>query len=290
MKNLRLPWIMLFAIVGNCLAYGQVYLKDILYNGGIENPHKIYTRAEIESVNFNGYSDEGLWVIRNNGKSKVIDNESFWGLMNGDFYKYYHNTRIDLSTPLKQKAFEKSEEYAQMKEEMEQLMQIVRGDSFHFPFYCMGYDHVYDIENGGFNLEFEIQSGFPTIMWDGNKSHSSPMANGAPNRLVVYESKLKDIITEYQGWKIRFFTPIANEDVAIGIENTRDDGYYLDDINYGFLMKCKYIDKAYPVIEIEDIILVRSSDNQVVWSATTGDLSQNLKKKPTSKRAVNKRK
>lgn len=279
MNRFRIFLVILLIIDCETISFGQVYLKDILYNGNDEKPHKVYTRSEMESADFDGYSYDGLWVIKNNGKSIVIDNDSFWGLMDGNFYKFYHNARIDLSSPLKQKVFEKSEEYAKMKEEMDLLMSIVREDSFHLSFECMEYDHEYDLGNGGFDFEFEKPSGFPIITYASNPPTGGPLENGAPKYSAIYDSKVKNIIKEYQPWEIKFFVPIANEDVALGIENTRDEGYYLDEIEYGFLMKCKYKEDSYPapVIVIEDIILVRTSDNQVVWSATLGDLSDNLK-------------
>lgn len=277
-------------------AFCAIYLDSLLSDGLSEKPHQLYSYKERRFFNL-PYNDAS-WVIDNGGESDVIDNYAFWGLLYNDFYIYYHNAKIDLSSPLKKKMFEQSEDYNSFLDDMQTSRNRILCDTIHFPLDgVLGYVHEYDVTKGGFSLSSDLPNEFPDFPPQSKSirrlntqvslSHesdngckyavlSSSSNNNIPRDLTISQSIRKQF-SRVSGRKIQFFVPISNLDVAVDIENSVSGENVPKDDNYQFLCRVKYCNEPHSIMEIVDIILFKTSNRQVVWSMTLGDLSDSLK-------------
>lgn len=275
MSSIRILFSIVLVIMSTSFAFGQKYLKDILFNGDEEKPHMVYSAAE--RTQFRLRPNSYYWSVNNN----KIENEKFWGLLENDFYSFYDIKDVDLSSPLKRKIYEKTDEYKVKGEEMTRLRNLVLNETIHVPFTGLKYEHQYDVNKGGFVLECELPSYFPHLTEDNYGNSDRPKSidstKPAPDFITISNMVKKYVEQVYYDNSFNFFMPISNEEVALGIEETRNGGNYPQDDDYQFLLRLKYCATPIPSLEIVDIILYRPIDNQIVWSATTGDLSQNIK-------------
>lgn len=258
----------------SCLnASGQVFIDSLLSNGLDERPHKEYSEKERKVLELDRNGDP--WVISIGGAGDFLeDEESMEALLLNDFYKFYHNTSLDFSTPLKRKRFEQTEEYKEWKEEMNTIRDYVLSDTLHMPIRDIyNYSHEYDVDNGCFL--FSAQGLF---------------IGGIP---LCIPNSLKKHFKTADTYCFSFYAPIQNWDVAAEIEDQKLPPY-----SYDFLIRFKYRDKEpknniypktskkqqyvlfpinkSPYLEVVDVILYKVSTGQVVWSMLLGDLSDTL--------------
>lgn len=259
------------------IASGQVFLDSLLSNGfDDERPHQLYSAKERRYLELDEYDHS--WVIPIGGAGDfIIDGESMLALFNNDFYEFYHNAEIDFSSPLKRKKFEQSQDYAEWKDEMQMQRDFVIGDTLHMPLEGIYREPIqYDVNRGG----FIISPYHPSV---------------AGNSKFLIPTKLTKFFDNPR-LSFDFFCNISNEDIALELENT--DRY--EPYKYDFLVRFRYLENPpankpgnagkgngrqvmftdsskTPHFEIVDIILYKTSNEQVVWSMLLGDLSNTVK-------------
>lgn len=257
--------------------FSQVFLDSLLSNGLDERTHQLYSNKERRSLDLDRYDNS--WVITIGGAGDfVVDGQSMLALFNNDFYEFYHNATLDFSSPLKKKKFEQSEEFAEWKDEMQMQRDFVIDDTLHMPLEEVYREPLtYDIDKG----RFIISPYHPSIYGNGTFIIPTSLSKFFVNPRLSYD----------------FYCNIANEDIALSMENT--DRY--DNHKYDFLIRFRYLEKP-PTpsatsrtnsnrnrqqiissdssnkvfFEIVDIILYKTSNKQVVWSMLLGDLSQTV--------------
>lgn len=269
-----MKFIFSYIILLSCLsASSQVYIDSLLSNGLDERPHKVYSEKERKMLGFDRTGEP--WVISIGGYGDFLeDEESMEALLLNDFYKFYHNTSLDFSTPLKRKRFELTEEYKEWKEEMNMIRDYVISDTLHMPIRDIyNYSHEYDVDNGCFLF-----------------SAQGPSIGSIPLCVPHY---LKKHFKTTDTYCFSFYVPIHNWNVAAEIEDQNLQPY-----SYDFLIRFKYRDKepkdsSYrkeskkqqyilspinksPYLEVVDVILYKVSTGQIVWSMLLGDFSGTL--------------
>lgn len=277
-------------------AFCQISLDSLLSDGLSEKPHQLYSYKERRCLDL-PYNDNS-WVIDNGGEADIVDNYAFWGLLYNDFYIYYHDANIDLSTPLKKKMFEQSEDYNSFLSDMQTLRNRIVCDTIHFSLDgVLGHVHEYDVSKGGFFLSAELPNEMPDFpplsknirRLNTQVSISSETSNGceyaiissSSNNYIPRDLSINDLIKKnfqrVSGRKIYFFVPISNLNVAVDIENSGYGDNVPKDDNYQFICRVKYCNEPHPTMEIVDRIMFETNNRQVVWSMSLGDISESLR-------------
>lgn len=256
--------------------FGQVYLKDILFNGQEEKPHmKCYYVERFKRFT------ESDWLIGDEN----VDMKDFNNLLKNDFYAFYKNKidGVDLSSDLRKKIFERTDEYKTLRDRMTNLRNMVLDDTIHVQLDGFKYSTMYDVNRGGFHPQLDFPENFPIIKAGYNRyppyiQHYDP-TRPAPFWTIISDEVLRNVEDKWEN-NIKFFMPIANEEVALCIEESCTNEHYSRNDDYQFLLRLKYVTTPDPALKIVDIILYRTSDRQIIWSVTTGDLSQKLNPEP----------
>ncbi len=213
-------------------AYADVLCADsLLTTGETSRPHQIFTDSELTLYELPTYDDQTYWVVNSTNLDEVIlNNCEFWGLLYNDFYRFYHNADINVSTDLKKKIFENSDQYVELKDEMNVIRSFLLSDTIHMPLRnFVNYAREYDVKRGGFLIREELDNELPPFF-----SKESPHSNSLSKTLTVeiisnhgsyypkyfvIPNSLKGKIDFVKGRKFSFFMPIANEDIAVQIED-----------------------------------------------------------------------
>lgn len=254
---------------------------SLLTDGPLSRPHQIFTDEELYHYELPTYDDKTYWVVNSaNLDEEILEDNGFWGLLYNDFYRYYHNAEINVSTELKKKVFEKSDLYSEMKDEMNFTREILLSDTIHMPLrHFVNYAREYDVNRGGFVVREELDSELPpfymkvTPTSKNNRnisvrmiSEPSVAGSGYPKYFFIPKS-LENKIESVDGRRFSFFLPIANEDIALQIEDMNRPY----DKNFDLLLQFHYVQKPEPIVELVDIILLRNKDNSIIWTLTRGD-------------------
>lgn len=196
------------------------------------------------------------------------DNIPSGALVENDLFEFY---RIDVDnlTPLKKKKLMESDEYKEKKDRMDRIRASFKNALGHV-YLDLPERPTYDLDREGFLFKIS-----PEKYWQHGK-YEEPMAFQVPKSLAG-KIRLRDD-------DFRFFVPLANQDVALEIEE--EWGYniiFLFDYfpkrpepsqgnrDYNNASEATYIFKLY------DVILHKQSTDEIVWSALLGDRSEEMK-------------
>ena len=263
---------------------GIVYADSLFTSGPTSRPHQIFTDLELLEYDLPTYDAKTYWIVNSsNLDEEILDDESCWGLLYNDFYRYYHNADINVSTELKKKVFEKSALYNEFRNDMDFTRDILISDTIHMPLHnFVGYAREYDVKRGGFLIREELDAQLPPFFTNKpSKARSknkdlfvevidNPILNGTdyPQYLKI-PSSLKGKIESFNGRNFSFFIPIANEEIAVQIE----DMNHPFENSFDLLMQFHYVQANTPYIELVDVILLSNKDKRIIWTLDKGDLS-----------------
>ncbi len=261
-----------------------VYADSLFTSGPTSRPHQIFTDSELLEYDLPTYDAKTYWIVNaSNLDDEILDDESFWGLLYNDFYRYYHNADINVSTELKKKFFEKSDIYKEFRNDMDLTRDILISDTIHMPLHnFVGYAREYDVKRGGFLIKEELDAQLPPFFTNKpSKARSknndlfvevidTPNLNGTdyPQYFKI-PSSLKGKIESFNGRNFSFFMPIANEEIAIQIEDMNRPY----ENSFDLLLQFHYIQDKTPYIELVDVILLSNKDKRIIWTLDKGDLS-----------------
>lgn len=263
----------------------EILLADsLLSDGPLSRPHQVFSDAELRYYELPTYDAKTYWIVNSaNLEEEILEDYGFWGLLYNDFYRYYHNAEINVSTELKKKVFENSDLYSEMKDEMDFTRNILLSDTIHMPLrHFVNYAREYDIKRGGFLVREELDEELPPFYQNPTpttKSRyktlsveiiSNPRSAGSyyPKYFVIPKS-LKNKFESYNERRFSFFMPIANEKIAVQIEDMNRPY----DTSFELLLQFHYVQNPEPRIELVDIILLSNKDNRILWTLSKGDLS-----------------
>ena len=268
-------------------SYAEILFADsLLSDGPLSRPHQIFSDAELRYYELPTYDAKTYWIVNSaNLEEEILEDYGFWGLLYNDFYRYYHNAEINVSTELKKKVFEKSDLYTELKEEMDFTRNILLSDTIHMPLRnFVNYAREYDVNRGGFLVREELDEELPPFYQSPTNTTNSryktlsvdiisnPISAGSeyPKYFVIPKA-LKNKIESSNGRKFSFFMPIANEAIAVQIEDMNRPY----DTSFDLLLQFHYVQNPEPIIELVDIILLSNKDNRILWALSKGDLSVN---------------
>lgn len=282
---IRKFFLIAISIISAFPVYADHLFADSLFTSGpTSRPHQIFTDKELLEYDLPTYDAKTYWIVNSsNLDEEILDDESFWGLLYNDFYRYYHNADINVSTDLKKKVFEKSDLYKELKNEMDFTRDILISDTIHMPLLKFRYyNHVYDVKKGGFLIRGSLDSKLPPfsptrpskakskyeVFFDEDPNSPNNDRTDYPKYFKI-PSSLKGKIEQFNGRRFSFFMPIANEEIAIQIEDFNQSC----ENSFDLLMQFHYVQDQTPYIELVDIILLSNKDKRIIWTLNQGDLS-----------------
>lgn len=276
--------VILFSVIP--VSADVLFADSLLTTGATSRPHQIFTDSELILYELPTYDAKTYWVVNStNLDEEILDDYSFWGLLYNDFYRYYHNADINVSTDLKKKVFEKSDLYTELKDEMKSTRDILLSDTIHMPLHnFVNYAREYDIKRGGFFIREELDKELPPFISDKTsnvKYHGKTLSINIIHEPRAKESRypkyfaipnsLSGKIESTNDRHFSFFMPIANEEIAVQIEDMNRPY----DNSFDLLIQFHYVQKPEPYVELVDIILLRNKDKHIIWTLSNGDLSNN---------------
>ena len=277
--------------------------------------YKVCNEAEKDSLNNIWYQSENSfgtpewWKVVGQDTTFYVDESRIRGLIMNDFSEFFYNEPIGQMSELRRNTSDNIEEYTRAKALMESIRDGIykkgiivpsKGDEwilqkeydiqnerFIFGLYSVGIripDSQKDIDSK-YNIQKEYGSEIHRI--NGRISYDPydlfRLLPYVPENLFgnfVTESKLDIFRRSYEGPSSDLIVPIKNHNVALMIEDASGAGFNSYSPIFRFYFKSKM---AYPEdpkltdLVIEDILLVHEPTGQVVWSAKTGDHSNEVK-------------
>lgn len=276
--------------------YANDLFADSLFTSGVTSrPHQIFSNSELLYYHIPSYDGTRYWIVNSaNLDELILDDENFWGLLYNDFYRYYHDADINVSTDLKKKNFEKSDLFEEFRNDMNFERNLLISDTIHMPLHRFAnYKHEYDVNKGGFHINEELDYNLPPFLTNRPNRQSKEKSKyeinfgNEPNKTNIdrtYEPKyfkipssLKGKIESFENRYFSFFMPIANEEIALQIEDMclREDIVQPSENSFELLIQFHYIQAKTPFIELVDVILLRIKDQRIIWTLSKGDLSIN---------------
>lgn len=294
MKQLILTLMLLMVSTSTAFA---LHLKDVLYTNGKDNTHFAYW-DEVENEDYIHFTKPKNFIIYLNDSIIRVDNRSVEGLFSNDFDKFYHDQPIGQMKPLRRETPENIDVYYKAKADMEEIRQNCKNgimykmvgsddDSDNW-----GYKHDYNMESGSFTFKLpliEFIHNFP------NSRRLPPLYSLNPTKVMIASEELENKFKKEErslGFSNithietvnKIEVPIANKKVAMEIEevqpqyrsNRKHDYEFfyvfhlVDFIEYDKSLKTE---KEKPCFEVTDVVLVQMPTQKVIWTAMTGDHS-----------------
>lgn len=283
--------------------------EDILFRDGVEAIHQEYNSQTIDSL-YRSRVVDGLyyydlsefWGLPSDSCLFYVDYRGMRGLMDDNFGEFYHGTEIGDMSPLKRQSGQYAEQFKHMSDQMKEIRQTLKNNPSHKLLKDIwGYSNEYDLENEQFVFK-TLESHFKLPLFDNAihpelKSKGFPgyhiefyvPASNAPKSIVDYFEKEEEHSFEYRIrnrnfrlYKDKLKVPIKNKDVALAIEDSYRSSYpqcsNLGKRFFDFFVQfvLKESDAGVPYFEVTDIILLYNPTQEVVWTAMTGDHSNEV--------------
>lgn len=277
----RLSFVLFLFI--NIASLAQTKVSDIA-DISIEMPYGFHFITDAECKLFNLPANSTAWVCEIASESELFDTRQMLGLINNDIFKCYYNVDVfkALNTPLKRKQFIGSEDYEEYNLYFVKERELLLNSPVTFHITNLSrYASDYDIDRGGFYVKI------PFLFTNANKSFFGPgifpwhlLPNGEIKFTIPKKILKKHFKPDYYNsagishdkfYLNEFFIPIANEDIALKIENETDKRQ-----DFEIILVSHFSPKESGFI-IDDIILFHKPTEFVVWSFSKGDLSKGLK-------------
>lgn len=293
MKQLILTLMLLMVSTSTTFA---LHLKDVLYTNGKDNTHFAYWDELDENEYYTGETSKNFIIYLNDSVIRV-DRKSVDGLIKNDFDLFYHDQPIGQIKQLRRETPEYIDTYNKAKVDMEAIRENCKNGIM----YALAreyYDHwgnnKYDIESGSFtfklpNIYFKVIDGTNLPAEYGFVDHFATMIAGAnldqkflKGTKSIGRAKFTETINKIE-------VPIANKNVAMEIEEIQPQYgskserrhdyeffyiFHLVDFVEEWTSKRKGTTLTEkPYFEVTDVALVHMPTQKVIWTAMTGDHS-----------------
>lgn len=262
--------------------FAQTKVSDIA-DISVDMPFGFHFITEFECKQFGLHTNSTAWICEIASESELFDTRQMLGLINNDIFECYYNVDAfkSLNTPLKRKKFIGSDEYEEYNlyfvKERELLLNCPT--TFHINNLAR-HASDYDIKQGGFYVKI------PFLFTYANKGCYGPnvfpwnLCANAEIRFSVPQKFLKKYFKQdyyhssslsYNKFYLNeFFIPVANEEIALMIENETEKKQDFE------IILVSHLSSKEPTFIINDIILYHKPTEYVVSSLSKGDMSKNL--------------
>lgn len=290
MKQLILTLMLMMVSTSTTFA---LHLKDVLYTNGKNNTHFAYWDELDENEYYTGETSKNFIIYLNDSVIRV-DRKSVDGLIKNDFDLFYHDQPIGQIKQLRRETPEYIDIYNKAKVDMEAIRENCK-NGIMYTLAREYYDHwdnnKYDIESGSFtfklpNIYFKVIDGTTLPHQYGYIESFATMIAGADldqkflkGTKSIGRAKFTETINKID-------VPIANKNVAMEIEEIQpqhgskserrhDYEFFYTFHLVDFLEKDTRLKKEEmkPYFEVTDVVLVHIPSQKVVWTAMTGDHS-----------------
>ena len=276
MKKLTLLIIGLISVLS---LYAESDLKDFIFKNGKERTHYIKNLEDYKNNNLS--YDFNWWAVPTDSVTRFITANQFGAIVNNDLKKFCKGTEFENISALYLEVEPYASKIKPYLEDMQALRNIVLQDTLHEVIkdtwkYVMD---DYDIDKKGFyinptNVFMGIDFGnekFP-IYTEGDKMFW--IAESDEELLASFHIAQEHYGDEYSTEK--FFVPMSNVNLALQMTEKKNNEKEFS-VMFQFVVDFDETNNNSPFYSLTDILLVYDPTQQVVWSAKTGDHSNEVK-------------
>lgn len=264
--------------------------EDIMFRNGVERTHRTYDYHE--SYNLVGKYDATCWIISAMDSLIYADKKSFEGLLRNDFDQYYHDTEIGKMSNLHRQTPENIGLYTKCKDDMSKIRAEVLADTIHAlgehsTEWFVGYE--YDMDTKSFSFQFDDRTfRLPTKM--DSLEDFKPLKYmyittlQIPEKVAEKFNKHEPRLNSYGQeerpemlYDYKLPVRIENLNVALAVDDVKAKIKSGKPRDFSFYYQYRFVeDEKYPHLEVTDIILLYNPTQEVVWTAMTGDHSNEV--------------
>ncbi|WP_301196192.1 hypothetical protein [Duncaniella muris] len=264
--------------------------EDIMFRNGVERTHRTYDYHE--SYNLVGKYDATCWIISAMDSLIYADTKSFEGLLRNNFDQYYHDTEIGKMSNLHRQTPENIGLYTKCKDDMAKIRAEVLADTIHAlgehsTEWFVGYE--YDMDTKSFSFQFDDRTfRLPTKM--DSLEDFKPLKYMYITTLQIPE-KVAEKFNKHKPrlnssgqeerpemlYDYKLPVKIENLNVALAVDDVKTKITSGKPRDFSFYYQYRFVeDEKYPHLEVTDIILLYNPTQEVVWTAMTGDHSNEV--------------
>lgn len=264
--------------------------EDIMFRNGVERTHRTYDYHE--SYNLVGKYDATCWIISAMDSLIYADTKSFEGLLRNNFDQYYHDTEIGKMSNLHRQTPENIGLYTKCKDDMAKIRAEVLADTIHAlgehsTEWFVGYE--YDMDTKSFSFQFDDRTfRLPTKM--DSLEDFKPLKYMYITTLQIPE-KVAEKFNKHKPrlnssgqeerpemlYDYKLPVRIENLNVALAVDDVKTKITSGKPRDFSFYYQYRFVeDEKYPHLEVTDIILLYNPTQEVVWTAMTGDHSNEV--------------
>lgn len=264
--------------------------EDIMFRNGVERTHKVLDYHETYDL-IGKYKENG-WIISAMDSLIYADTKSFEGLLRNDFDQYYHDTEIGKMSNLLRQIPENIGFYTKCKDDMAKIRAAVIADTIH----ALGEhskewfnEHEYDMDTKSFTFRFDDRTfRLPTKM--DSLEDFKPLKYmyittlQIPEKVAEKFNKHEPRLNSYGQeerpemlYDYKLPVRIENLNVALAVDDVKAKIKSGKPRDFSFYYQYRFVeDEKYPHLEVTDIILLYNPTQEVVWTAMTGDHSNEV--------------